>query len=511
MINKQFHVLYLLITLISLLLFFTASALLVKYSFDTEKNRFERNGESLYSLLNEQVKINETVIEGFAATVSAVGVRDWDEIREYARHMKLRYPHIYMFEIVEKVLHKNKNNVESYFRKNVDKNFKIKQFKYRSSRQWEDVGKKDFYMPIVFMEPFPKEFRDILGLDVSSTPFFMDSLKKTIERHLAVSTIPFTLIENKLAYLIYKPIIRYSDNNQPHDHSFNLENRYAILVVLADSLFKNQLISMPDYNITLYHSNFSFGDRAGVLYHKAGLQVSTFESYLFPRFIFEQELTNESQPLALHIEYQAGWSILNIWLLVTILLGSIVFLCVMLHYAKKYYQRQMMRQQETENLFYLANHDGLTGLANRNLLLDRLAHALKQAERSGARLAVLFMDLDDFKAINDEYGHDVGDQLLQSASERMLACIRIGDTLSRRSGDEFVLVLENVANKEKIDAVVEKIKAAFENDFVINGKNLKVGISIGVAVYPDDVATEDGLLELADDRMYQNKKLVNKK
>jgi diguanylate cyclase (GGDEF)-like protein len=115
------------------------------------------------------------------------------------------------------------------------------------------------------------------------------------------------------------------------------------------------------------------------------------------------------------------------------------------------------------------------------------------------------MDLDDFKFINDNFGHEEGDNLLRAVAERMRACMRSGDTLSRRSGDEFVLILENIENKEMVLQVMEKIKSAFEEKFYIKQTERKIGVSIGYAIFPDDAVQQDKLLDLADKRMYQNK------
>ena len=163
--------------------------------------------------------------------------------------------------------------------------------------------------------------------------------------------------------------------------------------------------------------------------------------------------------------------------------------------------------QETYQLFYQANHDSLTGLANRDLLLDRLQHALRQAQRTKNKLAVLFMDLDDFKPVNDMYGHDFGDKLLNKVSDRLLACSRSGDTLARRSGDEFVLVIENIENEEKIKIIIEKIQDAFDSHFKIEQIELNISISIGCAIFPDDAGDLDELLNIADKKMYKNKSL----
>jgi diguanylate cyclase (GGDEF)-like protein len=497
--------LYPLVTLFWLVLMLILSSIVIGSDIGTAKTNFNNKTTALYNTVHDLVKINETVVEGFAATISAAGSHDWKKIREYAKQMNARYSHIFMFEITEKVKHKNKEKFERYLQKNVYKNFKIRAFTYETNRQWQDTVKKEFYMPITFMEPFLPGSEKILGLDVSSNAFLMSSLQKAIETHAAISTMPFTLIEGDLAYLIYKPIIKYGINPSDHDHCHNLENSYAILVILTKSLFKNKLSVTPEYYINLFHSDFSSDDKAGTLFKQQGAEPSSLESLLLPKLSFYQNLDNQSQPFILNIEQQLGWKVLSFWLLSIIWMAGIVSFFVMLHYAKVYHQVSLLRLKETENLFYLANHDELTGLANRNLLLDRLKHALTQAKRSKTQLAILFMDLNKFKPINDVYGHAAGDQLLRDTSNRLLSCIRTGDTLSRRSGDEFILILENIKDQEKINTVVKKIKFAFEKPFSVGREQLNMSISIGTAIYPTDGKTEEELLQLADNRMYLDK------
>ncbi len=160
----------------------------------------------------------------------------------------------------------------------------------------------------------------------------------------------------------------------------------------------------------------------------------------------------------------------------------------------------------TARLFHLANHDALTGLANRNLLFDRLNHAVAQTARQEGQLAVLFLDLEEFKKVNDAYGHDAGDGVLKRAAERLRACVRAGDTVARLGGDEFVLVLENIAGQGDVDHVVEKIKTGFEQPFDVNSHSIILGISIGSALYPRDGTNIDTLINRADSSMYGDKR-----
>ena len=175
-------------------------------------------------------------------------------------------------------------------------------------------------------------------------------------------------------------------------------------------------------------------------------------------------------------------------------------------YARLYLRNEMERTEMTAQLFHLANHDALTGLANRNLLSDRLNHAITQTARQKGQLAVLFLDLEEFKEINDAYGHDIGDGVLRRAAERLRACVRAGDTVARLGGDEFLLVLENIAGQGDVNHVVEKIKTGFEQPFDVDSHSKILGISIGSALYPADGTNMDTLISCADSSMYGDKR-----
>ncbi len=156
---------------------------------------------------------------------------------------------------------------------------------------------------------------------------------------------------------------------------------------------------------------------------------------------------------------------------------------------------------------HLALHDAVTGLPNMTLFNDRLDSALIQAARHAWRLAVMFMDLDNFKAVNDTHGHDVGDRLLQMVARRLERFIRGGDTVSRRSGDEFLLLMLEAKDEDTVAGfatkIVENISAACE----VKGVQLAVTPSIGIAIYPEDGQSAQDLLRNADTAMYVAKRL----
>ena len=152
-----------------------------------------------------------------------------------------------------------------------------------------------------------------------------------------------------------------------------------------------------------------------------------------------------------------------------------------------------------------AQHDVLTDLPNRVLFNDRLTQAITLAQRQGKQLAVMFVDLDHFKKINDSLGHDVGDKLLQSVAERLTACIRRSDTVSRLGGDEFVILLSQVEHAEDAAFSARKILRALTVPHTIDNKNLDINVSIGVSTYPSDGQDAESLINRADNAMYEAK------
>ena len=156
-------------------------------------------------------------------------------------------------------------------------------------------------------------------------------------------------------------------------------------------------------------------------------------------------------------------------------------------------------------LSHLAQHDFLTGLPNRMLLMDRLDQAIARARRHGRRVAVLFLDLDGFKHINDSLGHAVGDRLLQNTGKRLAAAVRASDTVSRQGGDEFVVVLCEVEEPQNVARHAEKILAALSAPHALAGGETHVDASIGISFFPDDGQDAEALIRCADTAMYRAK------
>lgn len=163
------------------------------------------------------------------------------------------------------------------------------------------------------------------------------------------------------------------------------------------------------------------------------------------------------------------------------------------------------RKRAEKTIAYQAYHDLLTALPNRALFHDRLAQAMNQAKRNNTRLAVMFLDLDKFKFVNDSLGHVAGDKLLQALASRLRSCLREVDTLARMGGDEFVLLLPNINEATDATLIAEKILLALQEKFVIGDHELFASVSIGIVLFPDDADTSENLIKRADVAMYHAK------
>ena len=158
-----------------------------------------------------------------------------------------------------------------------------------------------------------------------------------------------------------------------------------------------------------------------------------------------------------------------------------------------------------QEIKYMALHDGLTGLPNRELFMDRFNSEIKKAHRESKKFALLFFDLNNFKAVNDNYGHEMGDAVLIEFAKRLSLTTRESDTVARWGGDEFLAVLSNMNDRE-IKVVIDKISQHLEEPVIYNNHSINLKTSIGVSYFPEDGETPDSLISKADKAMYKSKK-----
>ena len=174
-------------------------------------------------------------------------------------------------------------------------------------------------------------------------------------------------------------------------------------------------------------------------------------------------------------------------------------------FALRTFENERERREAETKAHYLATHCSLTGLPNRNLLADLLEQAIASVNRSGHNPALMFVDLDNFKEVNDTWGHDVGDRVLEKVAGRLKGVLREHDVLARLGGDEFVVLVQNIDRREHAVRVAEKVLTAGQEPVDVGGQTLSITLSIGVSLYPDHGSDQKALMKAADLAMYQAK------
>jgi diguanylate cyclase (GGDEF)-like protein len=258
-------------------------------------------------------------------------------------------------------------------------------------------------------------------------------------------------------------------------------------------------------SVLVYHKDFRPDDPKGQLLAMSGKARGPVETAIFPAFVYQKSLATLGEPFSLLVKRQMGWSDLSLGLLALMAVLTLMSSLLLVAYLRAQQKGRILQIENQKRLWQLANHDDLTGLPNRLLLMDRLEQLLARMRRQEKRLAVMFLDLDDFKQVNDSYGHEIGDQLLKFVAERLRAAVRVDDTVARMSGDEFIILIGCVENTESLQAVTQKIQQKLSDGFLVEGRLICVRSSIGIATFPEDGNDPEALIKQADMRMYADK------
>lgn len=459
-------------------------------------------GDAYTDQLDKDMVASETVLKGFSALFAAVGRTDPEQASRYVRQVIESNPQIFALEIVQTVPQGRLAGFVAERRQHGRPGFAVKSFSYDADRKWQAPQEKPFYYPIVFMEPMPAGSEDVLGLDVDSVPFLRQAMRASIRRGAPVASHPFRLVEGNLAYVVFRPIPRAT----PADAA----DRDALMVAMViDAVRLTRPVRSAAFEgatVRVHHRDFRPDDPRGQLLAESGTPRSPLEAALFPAFAYAQPLATLGEPFALTVRRQVGWSDLSLGLLALVAMLTLVSSALLVAYLRAQQRGRILQIEQQNRLWELANHDALTGLPNRMLLLDRMTQLLARARRRRSRLAVVFLDLDDFKAVNDSYGHDAGDRLLSFVAERLRAAVRTDDTVARISGDEFVVLVEGMQSPQALDALRHKIEKRLAEGFEVDGRAIRVQASTGVATFPDDGDTPDALIKQADLRTYAAKK-----
>ncbi len=487
---------------------FGAAAIVVELNIREAEKGLTQYGDAYSSHLDKAMVSSEAVLKGFSALFGSVGTTDPAKVARYVQQVVETNPHIFALEIIQAVSRNQLAGLVARKKRDGVPDFTIKSFSYDSDRKWQAPKDKAFYYPIVFTEPMLSGSEDILGLDVESIPLLQQTMSESLRRRVPVASHPFRLVQGNLAYIVFCPIGTASRTDGASPASGTQDELVVDMVIdVARLAGAARLPAFDGGAMVVHHKDFSPDDPRGQLLTMSGKARSPIERAIFPRFEYKKTLATMDGPFSLVATRQLGWSDLSLWLLA--LMAALTFMSslMLVAYLRAHQQGRILDIENQQRLWQLANHDSLTGLPNRMLLMDRMEQLLSRMRRQGKQLAVIFLDIDDFKQVNDAYGHDIGDQLLRFVAERLQTAIRVDDTVARLGGDEFVILIEGMESVATLGIVNQKIRQKLTDGFMVDGQLIRVRASIGIAISPEDGDSPEALLKQADMRMYADKKI----
>lgn len=477
---------------------------LLTYQFELNyvRHQYAITTSEVITEVQRRVDSVEVALESFANFLAVDDQVTEQEVRAYVRGIRNLYPGFYMFEIASRIEHADRQQFEAGMRAKGYKNFKIHSFDYDDTRTIQPVGQNQIYYPIHFIEPETPETVDVLGLDLASTANMLtEPLLESLETEHPLASKPFELLEGGKGYVVYRPVRSLSDE------LLNARS-FAMLIVRANDLMPAVVTDNDLFEVTLtYRQSQPVQHEEPLLpIDKSQALPQVFLTGLFPPYSRVVELDSRSQPFQLGVTRHFSWQDMSLLRFSILLALGLILLRGLLRLLIRRHLQHALISEEKERLYRQANFDHLTRLPNINLFYDRAEQAVEVARRYGHKVIFSYLDLDQFKFINDNWGHDAGDKLLEQVATRLNKTLRQCDTAARIHGDEFLILcpeMDSVADRHQLAC---RIKSVFEDPFVIDGEPMSIRCSVGTAVYPDDGSELDQLLQVSDSRMYMDKK-----
>lgn len=462
------------------------------------QDEFASRVRELNSLILQRMQVYEQVLRGALGLFAASGKVTHDSFREYVSALKLgeNSPGIEGVGYAMLIPPEQKESHIRAMRKSGFPDYEIR-----------PGGERELYTSIIYIEPFSGRNLRAFGFDMYSEERRRAAMAHARDINKAVISRKTKLIQEsgidvQAGFLMYLPVYL---KGKPHDTV--LERRKNLVGWVYAPFRMNDLmrgiegVRAGDLDIEIYDGD-EISDAALMFDSNwnvsAVRQISKFQQ-VEPLKVAEHqwqiavaalpsfEEKNQNDRAALILRGGVGISFL-LSLLVWVFLDD-----------------RARAIQAAYQAMQLALYDALTGLPNRKLITERLTHAIARAKRNHAHLALLFIDLDKFKPVNDEYGHAIGDLLLKDVARRLQGCMRESDTVARLGGDEFVALLTEVSEKHNAEIAATKVLHALTQPFNIAGHHIEIAASIGVAIYPEHGEDQNMLLKSADMAMYDAK------
>ncbi|RWU22812.1 sensor domain-containing diguanylate cyclase [Pseudomonas alkylphenolica] len=482
-----------------------SAALLLKSETHRWETRFSQYVQGISGVVRNQLDTNEAVLAGFTAFLQAVEQSDAQAAARYCEAVLAAYPHLYMIEVARGIPVSEQADFEALLRRNWRADFAFKDFPsltHQAPAQQLNLGET---WPVLFMYPELEQARAIYGVKLESVGYLSYALAQA-RKSLKPTVSPiFSMYEGENAYILMQSVMRPEQAQQPARPNFFGSTMVALLVIKTDAIRQAVSAVDPDPQVGIRAVlNGVTGDR-GVLFAKDTELAGVLDRLLLPRLNDSVEITHNSQPVTLSFERQLRLGDVltaEALTLLAVLAGALVLMPLVL---VRHFKAIEQAEREHEKSAYLATHDVLTKLPNRQLLSERFEQACEHWHQHGVPFALMLIDLDRFKPINDNHGHEVGDQVLRAVASRLLQTARSSDTVARFGGDEFVVLVADLFNAADAEKVGNRMLDAVRQPIVTTAGEFTISCSIGIARCPGDGQNLAVLLKAADHAMYQVK------
>lgn len=487
-----------------------SALLLLKSETQRRETRFSEYVQNISGTVRNQLDTNEAVLAGFSAFLQAVDQSDTEAAARYAAAVLSAYPHIYMLEAARAVPIADEAAFEALLRRTWRPDFELKDFPSLTRQPAQHQAYLSETWPVLFMYPLLPESSSIYGVRLETVAYLSYALARTHNNQKPVVSPVFSMYEGGSAYILMQSVSRTERVRENTLPNFFGSTMVSLLLIKTGSL----LDAVNNANVDpLVHISAVLKTPAGSesnVFSTQTEQAGFLDRLFLPRLDDRVEIRSVSQPMTLSFERQLRLGDVltaETLIILAVLAGALVLMPVVLIRHFKAIERAEL---EHERSAYLATHDVLTQLPNRYLFADRFDQAYADWKFNGIAFAVMLIDLDHFKDINDQHGHEVGDQVLWAVANRMLQATRSCDTVARYGGDEFVVLITNISTTESAEIRAERMLEAIAQPVETTVGELTLSCSIGVSLCPVHGKKLDTLLNAADRAMYAVKELGRK-
>lgn len=488
-----------------LALLVVAGSLLITAELRRLEQDFRQSTDALAAGIHHTLYANEAVLSGLSAFLLAVERDDRAATERYAATVAAAHPHIYQIEIARRVPAHEADPLAETLRRSGLGDFALKDFASLTGRQAAGLPPQAETWPIFFIYPDLPETRAIHGLRLETVDHIAATLARARGSLHAVASPVFQLYEGETGYLLLQAVERPADRHTADSPNLFGNTLASMLLIKSAALLPSELMSRVPESLGLQAVLVGSTGENGLLLEREMDPGTALDRWLLPTFTRSEPVRSVAQHVLIRFSQQQRLQ--DVLTPETIAILSLLVVAALFApwLLLRHYRALTLAGIEHEQSAYLATHDVLTGLPNRYLLADRFSHAVHSWQRNGSRFAVILIDLDHFKAINDDHGHEAGDEVLRAAAGRMTEQLRSCDTVARYGGDEFVVLLTNVLDADDARQVGCKLLATVSRPVATLAGDLPLSCSIGIALCPDHGTDLDTLRRRADMAMYSAK------